>query len=304
MMTSTRITMITMITTRGQTLTRITTMKTTTVPGPGTMSLTETTPTTVTRMMITGSATGTMMTDMEPDNPGPLLRHMRAQNAALREEIVREIADLPQADLRGVLRMIEVWKGAIKRLPGPRMTPLFMGRALCWTGSMYRMRTFMPSPSRLAGRWIAYAEWASARAKTPNARPRSSPERSRAMSDLMPCPFCGGDADQDWWWNENGDGGGRGKVICIDCGAEAIGADPGWHHTAAEKAASKSEAAAFWNRRALPSVTVQAQIGAAVLAERERCVRAAVLAGERSAGMSSSYVVDGIVAAIRKGGQP
>jgi hypothetical protein len=35
---------------------------------------------------------------------------MRAQNAALREEIVREIANLPQADLRGVLRMIEVWK--------------------------------------------------------------------------------------------------------------------------------------------------------------------------------------------------
>ena len=41
---------------------------------------------------------------------GPLLKHMRAQNAALREEIVREIANLPQADLRGVLRMIEVWK--------------------------------------------------------------------------------------------------------------------------------------------------------------------------------------------------
>ena len=34
-----------------------------------------------------------------------------AQNAALREEITREIADLPQADLRGVLRMIAVWKG-------------------------------------------------------------------------------------------------------------------------------------------------------------------------------------------------
>ena len=34
-----------------------------------------------------------------------------AQNAALRQEIMREIADLPQADLRGVLRMIETWKG-------------------------------------------------------------------------------------------------------------------------------------------------------------------------------------------------
>jgi quinol monooxygenase YgiN len=41
----------------------------------------------------------------------PLLKHMRAQNAALRKEIVQEIADLPQCDLRGVLRMIEQWKG-------------------------------------------------------------------------------------------------------------------------------------------------------------------------------------------------
>ena len=57
---------------------------------------------------MTGSMT---MTDMEPENPGPLLKHMRSQNAALREEIMREIADLPQADLRGVLRMIETWKG-------------------------------------------------------------------------------------------------------------------------------------------------------------------------------------------------
>jgi hypothetical protein len=39
------------------------------------------------------------------------------------------------------------------------------------------------SPSRLPGpgRWIAYAEWASARAKTPNAKPRSS--RRKAVSD-------------------------------------------------------------------------------------------------------------------------
>ena len=37
--------------------------------------------------------------------------HIRAQNAALRDEIMREIADLQQADLRGVLRMIAVWKG-------------------------------------------------------------------------------------------------------------------------------------------------------------------------------------------------
>ena len=36
---------------------------------------------------------------------------VRALNAKLREKIAREIADLPGADLRGVLRMIETWKG-------------------------------------------------------------------------------------------------------------------------------------------------------------------------------------------------
>ena len=34
-----------------------------------------------------------------------------AQSAALRDEINREIADLPETDLKGVLRMIRVWKG-------------------------------------------------------------------------------------------------------------------------------------------------------------------------------------------------
>ena len=51
------------------------------------------------------------MTDMEPDAPGPLLKHMRAQNAALRDEIMREIADMNQTDLMAVLRMIQVWQG-------------------------------------------------------------------------------------------------------------------------------------------------------------------------------------------------
>ena len=55
---------------------------------------------------ITTSATGSMaMTE------GQTQALIRAQNAALRGEIVKEIADLPQADLRGVLRMIAVWKG-------------------------------------------------------------------------------------------------------------------------------------------------------------------------------------------------
>ena len=56
-------------------------------------------------------AEGMTMTDMEPDKTGWLLRHLRAQNADLRKEIMREIAVLPQADLRRLLRMIETWKG-------------------------------------------------------------------------------------------------------------------------------------------------------------------------------------------------
>lgn len=51
------------------------------------------------------------MTDMKPDTPGPLLKHMRALNAKLRNEIMQEIADMNNGDLRGVLRMIETWKG-------------------------------------------------------------------------------------------------------------------------------------------------------------------------------------------------
>ena len=48
------------------------------------------------------------MTDKE-NIPAQAL--IRALNAKLRQEIMREIADLPEADLRGVLRMIRVWKG-------------------------------------------------------------------------------------------------------------------------------------------------------------------------------------------------
>ena len=51
------------------------------------------------------------MTDMEPENPGPLLRHMRAQKTKLREQIAAEVADMKGMDLRAMLRMIAVWKG-------------------------------------------------------------------------------------------------------------------------------------------------------------------------------------------------
>ena len=62
-------------------------------------------------MTTTGSMAmigNTTMTDKE-NIPAQAL--IRALNAKLRDEIMREIADLPKADLRGVLRMIETWKG-------------------------------------------------------------------------------------------------------------------------------------------------------------------------------------------------
>ena len=57
--------------------------------------------------MTTGSMT---MTDMEPENPSPLLLHMRAQNAKLRVQIAAEVADMRGMDLQAVLRMIKHWK--------------------------------------------------------------------------------------------------------------------------------------------------------------------------------------------------
>ena len=58
------------------------------------------------------TTTGSMtMTDMEPKNPGPLLRHIREQNAHMREQIAAKVADMNQTDLMAVLRMIQVWQG-------------------------------------------------------------------------------------------------------------------------------------------------------------------------------------------------
>ena len=66
---------------------------------------------TMTMMMTSATMTGSMtMTDMEPETPGPLLKHMRAQNAKLREQIAAEVANMKGMDLRAVLRMIEQWK--------------------------------------------------------------------------------------------------------------------------------------------------------------------------------------------------
>ena len=68
--------------------------------------------TTMTTMMTSATmTTGSMtMTDMEQENPSPLLTHMRRQNNRLRDKIVREIADMKGMDLQAVLRMIEQWK--------------------------------------------------------------------------------------------------------------------------------------------------------------------------------------------------
>ena len=56
------------------------------------------------------TTTGSMTTMTDKENI-PAQALIRALNAKLRDEINREIADLAQADLRGVLRMIAVWKG-------------------------------------------------------------------------------------------------------------------------------------------------------------------------------------------------
>jgi HAMP domain-containing protein len=76
-------------------------------------------------------------------------------------------------------------------------------------------------------------------------------DREKALeAALLPCPFCGGDADLDYYHNENSDGGGRGKVVCVECGADQCGEDFGWMTDAADKAASKAQAVAAWNTRA------------------------------------------------------
>ena len=51
-----------------------------------------------------------MMTDMEPENPSPLLIHMRKQNDKLREQIAAEVADMKGMDLQAVLREIRKLK--------------------------------------------------------------------------------------------------------------------------------------------------------------------------------------------------
>jgi len=95
-----------------------------------------------------------------------------------------------------------------------------------------------------------------------------------AMSDLLPCPFCGGEASfkpRSF------------KAGCDRCGAHVPNG-----------AVSSDETIAAWNTRA-PS---QAQIDAAVKAERERCAEVA------SFCLIDSRLGPLVAAAIRKGGQP
>ena len=65
---------------------------------------------TTTIMMTSATMTTGSMTMTDKENI-PAQALIRALNAKLRDEIMRDIAELPQADLRGVLRMIAVWKG-------------------------------------------------------------------------------------------------------------------------------------------------------------------------------------------------
>jgi Lar family restriction alleviation protein len=69
------------------------------------------------------------------------------------------------------------------------------------------------------------------------------------MDDLLPCPFCGGDADLDYYHNQNDDGGGAGRVVCVECGASTSGDDFGWMTKETDKATSKAQAVTEWNTR-------------------------------------------------------
>jgi len=110
------------------------------------------------------------------------------------------------------------------------------------------------------------------------------------MSDLLPCPFCGSEA-------AIGGAPGAMFVNCVDCHASTNILVPEVGPETPE------EAIAAWNTR-----TVQAQIDAAVLAERERCAKVAN-AHLVSSSFGSDHPVrvvysEFIAAAIRKGDQP
>lgn len=56
------------------------------------------------------------------------------------------------------------------------------------------------------------------------------------MENLKPCPFCGGEAETDFGFEDH-DTKTYFYVVCLKCGAEAIGCK------------TKAEAIAAWNRR-------------------------------------------------------
>ena len=117
------------------------------------------------------------------------------------------------------------------------------------------------------------------------------------MTDLKPCPFCGGKAETTL-----GPIPGKWGTRCKVCDV--------WRD---DRVATEAEAIAAWNSR-----TVQAQIDAAVEAERERCakvadVRADLIEDAIKWGGGITYLTSlkgGLIelrnnaAAIRKGDRP
>lgn len=66
--------------------------------------------------------------------------------------------------------------------------------------------------------------------------------------ELLPCPFCGGDAAEPWFNDE--DGNERGEVYCSNCTCSIQSGYIGWMNDKVERYNSIIIAITAWNTRA------------------------------------------------------
>ena len=71
------------------------------------------------------------------------------------------------------------------------------------------------------------------------------------MANLKPCPFCGGEADDDYYHAEIYNGPGAGRVTCVECGVYIEAGSAPWNADRVEKLAARAEAIVAWNTRAI-----------------------------------------------------